>query len=387
MATIHLFIDTNVFLNFYSFTNDGLDQLVRLTEVVDAGNVCLHLPQQVVNELARNREQKIKLANEQFLKESLPTSIPRHLHPYAQSGEYVVAIEQAKTLRKKLISLAVADASNQTLQPDVLLRALFEKAEKYPEDNGVFGLALQRMQKGNPPGKNGSVGDQYNWEILLKEVPDADLYIVSKDGDYVSVLNSSRPHPFLEIEWKEKKGSALHIFPELKAFLDRHQQMLEQPVLLPVPVPPVAAGAEPGQVNIPVEAEPVVEPVPDVQPGPDIPQPNEPVADEEKTEEQLLLAKKDEAVNALATSYSFAVTHAAISRIKHYQHLLNKTDAEYLIKAAVNNEQIRWIATDSDVYAFFSTLLTEHSDIDTDLFEEAADVFGLRPEPTDPFDG
>jgi hypothetical protein len=66
--------------------------------------------------------------------------------------------------------------------------------------------------------------------------------------------------------------------------------------------------------------------------------------------------------------------------------MLRRTDAERLIGAAVVNDQIRWIATDSDVYAFFASLLTEHSDIDNDLFEEAVDVFGLRPEPSDPFD-
>jgi hypothetical protein len=97
-------------------------------------------------------------------------------------------------------------------------------------------------------------------------------------------------------------------------------------------------------------------------------------------------AEKEEAIQMLVNSGSFASTHAAISHLALFRTMLRRTDAERLIGAAVVNDQIRWIATDSDVYAFFASLLTEHSDIDNDLFEEAVDVFGLRPEPSDPFD-
>jgi predicted nucleic acid-binding protein len=229
MPRTHLFIDTNVLLNFYHFADDGLEQLEQLIGMISNEGICVHLPQQVINELARNREAKLKAANDQFIKESFPSAVPRHMQQYPQRAEYVAAIELAKTLRKQLVSLALADASNETLATDGLLRSVFEKATKYPDDNDVFAVALQRMQKGNPPRKNGSVGDQYNWETLLKEVPnEADLYIVSKDGDYASLLNKSRPHPSLEAEWMEKKGGHLHIYGELRKFLERVGEMLVQ---------------------------------------------------------------------------------------------------------------------------------------------------------------
>lgn len=370
MPRTHLFIDTNVLLNFYHFADDGLEQLEQLIGMISDDGICLHLPQQVINELARNREAKLKAANDQFRKESFPSAVPRHMQQYPQRTEYVAAIEQAKKLRDQLVSLALADASNETLATDGLLRTVFEKATKYPEDDDAFAVALQRMQKGNPPGKNGSVGDQYNWETLLKEVPQADLYIVSKDGDYASLLNKSRPHPSLEAEWTEKKGGHLHIYSELRPFLQRFNEMVAQEA--------VAQAAA---------VQPVVEVLLPPLPAPEVPPaPVPPRAAHEGEVEEVYDPEKEEAIAMLIGSGSFTTTHAAVSRLNYFRSTLRRADAERLIRAAVNNEQIRWIATDSDVYAFFAAVLTEHSDIDAELFEEAVDVFGLRPDPVDPFD-
>jgi hypothetical protein len=365
MAPLHLFVDTNVLLNFYSFADDDLGQLERLIVAIHDNDVCLHLPEQVMNELARNRETKLKAATDQFNKEPLPTAVPRHMQAYAQHAEYVAVIEQAKKLRNQLVSLALADASNQTLKIDALLRSLFEEASKYAEDNVVFALALQRMQKANPPGKNGSVGDQYNWEVLLRQVPSGDLHIVSRDGDYASLLNKSRPHPSLEVEWKGKKEGLLHIYPDLRSFLKRYHETMAQ-LDIDRPLPPAP------QV-MPVEAAPEVVVV-HVAPA------------AEARADAILDPIKEEAIQNLIDSGSFSTTHAAIARLNLLKHTLNKSDAERLINAAVNNDQVKWIATDSDVYTFFVSLFTEYSDIRPDLFEMAVDVFGLRPEPNDPFD-
>lgn len=373
MTRIHLFVDTNVFLNFYHFADDGLEQLEQLTEMIGDTGICLHLPQQVISELARNREAKLKAANDQFMKEPLPSAVPRHMQQYAQFAEYAAAIEHAKKLRGQLVSLTLADASNETLASDGLIRAVFERATKYPENEDVFAIALRRMQKGNPPGKNGSVGDQYNWETLLREVPDGDLHIVSKDGDYASLLNKSRPHPSLESEWVERKRGHVHIYSELRGFLKKYNEMRAQAPRVEVePRAPIQEADVPPVVQVtPAEPLPVVaRPQPSIQ--------------EDAVEE--VDPEKEAAIQTLIESGTFATTHAAIARLDLFREALRRSDAERLIRAAVDNAQIRWIATDSDVYAFFAALLTEHSDIDVDLFEEAVDVFGLRPEPEDPFD-
>lgn len=377
---IHLFIDTNIFLNFYSFEGERLDQLTRLIEAIDAGNVCLHVPQQVLNEFSPNREQKIKAANNEFAQAQVQTAVPRHMQAYPQATEYNKVVDELKDLRKKLVNLAVADASNHSLAPDIKLKELFEKATKYPDDDEIFDIALRRMQRGNPPGKSGSTGDQYNWEMLLHMVPDgADLYVVSKDGDYGSLLNKSIPHPFLKAEWAERKGSEIHIYPEIKPFVDRANQMLVQAAALlalqNIPQPqedndkdPLAPGG--AQEPAPLDANAGAPPA-----GP-LPQ-GAGAADIDPEVEK----RKLDAIESLVDSYSFAATHGAITCLNKYQQLFTKADAERLVRAAVDNQQVRWIATDSDVYAFFATLLTQHSDIDKALFERAVKVFGLEPEP------
>ncbi len=58
---LHLFIDTNVYLSFYHFSSDDIESIDNLVNRVSAGDIVVHLPQQVENEWERNRE--IKLSN------------------------------------------------------------------------------------------------------------------------------------------------------------------------------------------------------------------------------------------------------------------------------------------------------------------------------------
>jgi hypothetical protein len=47
------------------------------------------------------------------------------------------------------------------------------------------------------------------------------------------------------------------------------------------------------------------------------------------------------------------------------------------------NQQISWIASDSDVYAFFTALMSEHPNIDGGLYEAAAKLFGQHSDNDD----
>lgn len=361
MAIIHLFVDTNVLLNFYSYADDDLTKLQALVDEISPDGICLHLPEQVVNELERNRESKLKTAADQFGKEVLNIAVPRHMQAYPQAREYATAVQQVKSLRGTLISLAQADASNKTLHTDVLLRELFAKADRYAEDDGIFQRGLQRSQKGNPPGKNGSVGDQYNWEMLLEKVPDEDLYIVSKDGDYSSLLNKNRPHPCLESEWRAKKNANLHIYSELGAFLNRYRETRAQinefaAEIVPAPIEALFPANE-HVVDVPIDI-----PLPEAEPA---------------------NPEKEAAILELVHSPSFATTHSAVARLGQLRESLTKADAERLLNAALSNNQIGWIATDPDVYYFFTALMLDHMDMDPALFDVAAEVFGLGPDDED----
>ena len=361
MARTHLFVDTNVLLDFYSYSKDDLGQLKRLIEHVQADGVCLHLPQHVVNELERNRETKLKTSADQFKKDSFPTAMPRHMQDYPQAKEYSAAVDAALKMRTFLINQAAADAGSRTLAADKVIEALVEKATVYPDDDATYARALQRMQKGNPPGKAGSIGDQYNWEFLLAGVPDEDLHIVSKDGDYSSQLNTGKPHPFLHKEWNDRKHSDLHVYGELRTFIDKYLASLGETASSEqvAKEEQAASGIDKG---VPVKGSLNV-----VLPSFEL------TASGSVTSTNL---EKEAAVKALAESASFAETHTAVAKLQPLRATLNKADVEQLLVAAIGNSQIRWIASDEDVYAFFTALLSEHADIDAGLFQEVEGIFG-----------
>ena len=55
----HLFIDTNVFLSFFHFAKDDLEELRKLSVLITKDQVRLHIPSQVIAEFWRNRDTKI----------------------------------------------------------------------------------------------------------------------------------------------------------------------------------------------------------------------------------------------------------------------------------------------------------------------------------------
>lgn len=364
MACTHLFVDTNVFLNFYSYAKDDLGQLTKLIENLGEEEIVLHLPAQVLNELERNRETKLKASADQFKKESFPTAIPRHMQDYPQAKVYSDAVDIALKARVAMINQAAAEASNKALAVDKVLEELVGKSRRYAENATIFRRAMQRMHKGNPPGKVGSVGDQYNWEFLLANVPAEDLHIVSKDGDYSSALNTGRPHPFLEKEWREKKSASLHIYSELRPFLDKYLKAVkeeEEQAEFRSDLDELVAPFE----DVPVVVNVVETEFEQAEPAP----PAQPIAEQNP--------EKEAAINALVYSGSFATTHSAIAKLEELRATLNAEDAEKLLAAALVNSQIGWIASDSDVYAFFTGLLSEHHNLGADLTREVAELFGL----------
>ncbi len=56
---LHFFIDTNVLLSFYSFTQNALTRLEQLGAQVEEGTFVILTTSHVADEFARNREAKI----------------------------------------------------------------------------------------------------------------------------------------------------------------------------------------------------------------------------------------------------------------------------------------------------------------------------------------
>ncbi|WP_435634401.1 PIN domain-containing protein [Pseudomonas solani] len=372
MRTLNVFIDTNIFLNFYSFSDDKLEILDELIELSAPDKITIHLPKQVENELKRNRESKLQTAMSDFKKAQISTGIPHHMRGTETAKQYDDAVKSAEQAKRLLIANAVSLALRNELEVDQKLSRLFERSRRHAEDDDLYQKALVRMNKGNPPGKVQSIGDRYIWETLLAHVPNGDFFIISKDGDYTSPLTmdkTSRPLAYLSDEWTEKKqGGRLTIFRTINEILDYYKNLQNQPEINN-PVPPIQPPPEARQV-----AEPVLDQIPNapiVELGNIAPQPI-PVVPRHQIEQ---------AVNNLAESESFATTHLAIANINNLLAHLTKEDAELLFKAALDNSQIRWIISDEDVNDFYLSLVNQRvTEVDPELADSIIELLGLLPE-------
>ncbi|MEF2813248.1 MAG: PIN domain-containing protein [Oscillospiraceae bacterium] len=303
----NLFIDSNIWLSLFSFTSDDLTQFEKLKDLIGT-DLRLFIPQQVQNEVNRNREAKIKESLKTF--EIKPIQYPVFCKGYAEyisfSSDYSTIIHRHKEWMKRIDS----DIKERNLPADKTIKELFDVAGVISCDEYVDS-AYKRYRIGNPPGKDNKYGDAINWECLLHNVPiEEDLFFISADKDYRSELYDEDFNPFLKIEWSEKKSSHLFFYKNLVPFLNEHFKDIQL-----------------------------------------------------KTEEE-----KQELIEKLKNSPNFITTHGIIAMLDKH---IGWTDAqiEDLCAAAEENTQIRWILDDKDVRDFYAKLL---SNINVDSLNDCA---------------
>lgn len=293
---MHVFIDTNILLNFFHFSKDELDALNDVFASHEHGAAKVHLTQQVCDEFKRNRENKIKDALKRFKEIKFAAQLPSFMKAY---DEYTTIRRLSTELQGavKTISEKVdADILAKRLVADSLISDIFARAEIIPTSPEVFNAASMRLAIGNPPGKAGSIGDAINWTLLLQTVPDGEpLHVISEDGDFYSTLNEDAAHPFLEEEWRVRKRSSLHVYRALSSFMKEHFDGVAFPF--------------------------------------------------DRAKEAL--------IDDLSVSGNFASTHHLIAKLEGFSYFSLK-EVERILAAAVENDQFGWIATDNDVSDFLN---------------------------------
>nr|WP_166180066.1 PIN domain-containing protein [Altererythrobacter segetis] len=305
MAATHLFIDTSTFLTFYAFTTDDLEELKKVAGLIKANKLKLYIPEQVMDEFYRNRESKLAQSLDLFMGGGGSKSVPRFMHDYPEAEAFRDALKELQKARDALATKAKSDAAQRLLPADSAFATIIEAAGIVKAEEALLIGANRRRLRGNPPGKRDSVGDQINWETLLKAVPDgADLHIVSKDGDYKSALDPTSIHQFLASEWKQKKGSEITLHAELRPFLNAT--------------------------------------FPNIKLALDI--------------------EKQVAIDKLIYSGSFSDTHSAIAVLKGYVDAITWEEAKAIFDAGIANNQINWIGTDTDVNEFYRPLMAKFHD-------------------------
>lgn len=330
-AQIHLFIDTNIFLFFYHFTPDDLEELRKLAVLLKEKKVVLYLTDQVIAEFRRRRAKTIADALKGLKEQRLNLKFPQVCKDYAEYIELQQLQNQYRTGHAKLLEKLSQDVTKKALKADQTIGELFTKATEIKTTPELIERAKLRVDIGNPPGKKGSLGDAINWELLLEQVPaGTNLHFITGDGDYASALDENRFNDFLLQEWTDRGIlNELHFYPWLSSFFNHH--------------------------------------FPDIK-----------------------LASKLEmefAIRAFAVSSDFSKTHKAIARLSKHTKFTSEQINE-IVQAAVLNNQISSIAKDEDVHQLLSNIISGHeADIEEANLAELQRLLAKEPPKEQKNDG
>lgn len=299
---MRIFIDTNIFLSFYHFTNEDLEELKKLILLIVRNKVILFLPEQMIDETWRNRAAKIKEQFDPLKKESFSLVFPAYCRGYSEYELIKKARKECEKHHAEMIKKIEKDITEHKLEADIIIKELFEKAFVIKRTTDIISKARERMDIGNPPGKNNSLGDAINWESLLSSVPKKiEFCIIADDKDLYSPLDTDKLNDFLQNEWQSKKDCKPRFYRKLSIFFKDNFP----------------------DINLKAEIE------------------------------------KDTLIGQLSASPNFASTHLYIGALSKYNDFSSK-QAEDLINALLVNSQIRSIITDEDVYNFYRKIYDYH---------------------------
>lgn len=295
-----IFIDANIYLDFYHFSKDDLKELDKLVAVLKAGEATLLISQQVKDEFARNREGKIADALKQFKSDRVPKSFPQLCMEYAEYAEAKKHEQALEAARSKLIERVTEHAIARTLKADELIRHLWDQAKIVPAGGEIMRLARLRKECGNPPGKKSDpLGDQVSWEALLAYEYEADLHFVSDDVDFRSALEGVPFSRFLADEWSIRQPRIKLIpYTRLSAFLSDK-------------FPKIKLASE---------------------------------------------AEKDLLISQLERSSSFTRTHRVIAKLRNVTDFTDD-QVNAIVMAFLHNEQVNRIVVDEDVFTFMRDVM------------------------------
>ncbi|MEK7619946.1 MAG: PIN domain-containing protein [Patescibacteria group bacterium] len=320
---LHVFIDTNIYLSFYHYTDDDLEALKKLVTALDQRGIVLYLPDHARSEFRRNRETKIADAIREFQLRNTVSKFPQLVQLDANHTALSVAAREFSKLISKAVQNIREEAAQDGLKADKTLEEIFSKAIVL-ETATIIDKAVRRMDLGHPPGKNNSYGDAICWLSLLANVPQKeDLYLISKDSDYRSPLHDGEILDCLKDEWKIKKNSQVYLYPDLSQFFrDKY--------------------------------------------------PNIQLADE---------LARSLAIDGFANTRNFETTHKSVAVLSKFSEF---TDDELrsMLQAAIQNNQIHWVHDDQDVNEFVKFLYNRGvqllSDEERKAIEQLYQVPGLN---------
>lgn len=310
---IHLFLDTNVYLKFYHFSNDDLEELNKLIVLMDNDKLELYLPEQIKNEFYRNRDTKLADALKTFNQYKLNNQFPQFCKGYKEYESLKKIIKDYDKEKQVLLKNIMLEIETNSLRADKLIDILFSKAKYLNTTEILVEKSKLRYDLGNPPGKNKSYGDAINWETLVENVEDyKDLYFIADDKDYFSEINTSNFNTFLLNEWSYKKSSNIKFYKTLSDFFK--------------------------------------DAFPDIK-----------LATE---------YEKDVLISKLIESGNFYNSRSLLQQLAKFDSFSTEQANQY-VYACLNNSQIFWISEDEDINEYLHNFVINNKEkIDSDLLTE-----------------
>ncbi len=223
-----IFIDTNIFLDFYRLSTDLQIEFLKL---IKKNSHLIIFSTQVLMEYKKNRRKEIlnTIAN-------LKTGIENIQYPAIlrendlkqikdlQNKIKEVHIQKIKKFNKIYTNPYEEDEVFKTIELLEDEKSPYFLFQKNPKSDEIFDLAKKRFLCGYPPRKKDdtTLGDAINWEWIVACCihSDKDIIIVSRDGDYGKRHNGEfYLNDWLLHEFKKRTGKKIVLTSELsKAF-------------------------------------------------------------------------------------------------------------------------------------------------------------------------
>lgn len=232
-----IFIDTNIFLDFYRLGESARRQL----DAIDKHRGDIITADQVRMEFFKNRQKVIADYLTKFPKPNRVT-IPPILMDFAPAKNLTASLDAGAKhharVKQKIEQMLAEPARHDMVYK--ALRRLFENPGPLNLQAGhsrigeMQGLARDRFALGYPPRKSSdtSYGDAVNWEWIVacaQATPKSQVLIVSRDGDYgVTVGDAMILNDWLKLEFADRVGPKRKI--ELTQRLTTALKRLEVPV-------------------------------------------------------------------------------------------------------------------------------------------------------------
>lgn len=221
-ANALIFIDTNIFLDFYCIRNNVsikyLNEIIKHKELIITSN-------QVEMEFKKNRQIAIRESILETTKKpvvglSYPAIVSEH-SSVKNIKESKASIEKEQSKLRDSIEDILKNPKNHD-KVYKSLEKIFKKESKINLTRNnekrfeIRDLANKRFNLGYPPRKkdDNSIGDAINWEWIINCAigEDKDIIIVTRDSDYGTIdKNDCYLNDWLLEEFKDRVGSQRNI--------------------------------------------------------------------------------------------------------------------------------------------------------------------------------